>query len=196
MCIEWRFNKMSSSYVYEKRIEIPSDCQVTLDAKTVTVSGAKGSLQREFPEPQTTLKIEGNELVATTNFNRKRARALLGTAIAHVRNMLIGVQHGYTYEMKIVFSHFPMSVEVQGNELLIKNFIGERGVRKARLIGDIEVKTTEDDVIISGIDIETVSQSAANIQLATKIRGKDRRVFLDGIYVIRKRKGEEVKSIV
>jgi len=187
---------MSSSYVYEKRIEIPSDCQVTLDAKTVTVSGAKGFLQREFPEPQTTLKIDGNELVATTSFNRKRARALVGTAIAHVRNMLIGVQHGYTYEMKIVFSHFPMSVEVQGDELLIKNFIGERGVRKARLIGNVEVETTEDDVIISGIDIEAVSQSAANIQLATKIRGKDRRVFLDGIYVIRKRKGEEVKSIV
>lgn len=196
MCIEWRFNEMSSSYVYEKRIEIPSDCQVTLDTKTVTVSGAKGSLQREFPEPQTTLKIDGNELVATTNFNRKRARALVGTAIAHVRNMIIGVQHGYTYEMKIVFSHFPMSVEVQGDELLIKNFIGERGVRKARLIGNVEVKTTEDDVIISGIDIEAVSQSAANIQLATKIRGKDRRVFLDGIYVIRKHKGEEVKSIV
>nr|KXH70445.1 MAG: hypothetical protein AM324_01185 [Candidatus Thorarchaeota archaeon SMTZ1-83] len=196
MYIEWRSYKMSSSYVYEKRIEIPGDCQVTLDAKTVTISGAKGTLQREFPEPQTTLRIDGNELVATTNINRKRARALVGTAIAHVRNMLIGVQHGYTYEMKIVFSHFPMSVEVQGDELLIKNFIGERGVRRARLIGDVEVKTTEDDVIISGIDIEAVSQSAANIQLATKIRGKDRRVFLDGIYVIRKRKGEEVKSIV
>ena len=80
--------------------------------------------------------------------------------------------------------------------MLIKNFIGERGVRRARLIGDVEVKTTEDEVIISGIDIEAVSQSAANIQLATKIRNKDRRVFLDGIYVIRKKKGEEVKSIV
>ncbi len=80
--------------------------------------------------------------------------------------------------------------------MIIKNFIGERGVRRARLIGDVEVKTTEDEVIISGIDIDAVSQSAANIQLATKIRGKDRRVFLDGIYVIRKHKGEDVKSIV
>lgn len=187
---------MSSSYVYEKRIEIPSECQISLEEKTVIVSGKKGSLQREFPEPQTTIAIDGNEFIATTNLNRKRARALVGTAIAHMRNMLIGVQHGYTYEMKIVYSHFPMSVEVQDKEVIIKNFIGERGVRKARLIGDVEVKTTEDEVIISGIDIDAVSQSAANIQLATKIRGKDRRVFLDGIYVIRKRKGEEVKSIV
>jgi large subunit ribosomal protein L6 len=110
--------------------------------------------------------------------------------------MCVGVQHGYEYTLKIVYSHFPMTVEVKGDTVFIKNFIGERGMRAARLIGDVQVKTTEDEVIISGIDIEHVSQSAANIQLATKIRDKDRRVFLDGIYVIRKRKGEVVKSIV
>jgi len=80
--------------------------------------------------------------------------------------------------------------------MLIKNFIGERGMRKANLIGDVQIRTTEDEIFISGIDIEHVSQSAANIQQACKIRDKDRRVFLDGIYVIRKKKGDEVKSIV
>jgi large subunit ribosomal protein L6 len=110
--------------------------------------------------------------------------------------MVTGVLHGYEYQMKIVYSHFPITVEVKGKEVLIKNFIGERGVRKARVIGDVEIKTGEDDVIITGVNIEHVSQTAANIQLATKIRYKDRRVFLDGIYVLKKRKGEEVKSIV
>jgi large subunit ribosomal protein L6 len=187
---------MSSSYTYEKRIEIPSDCQVSLEGRTATVTGPKGTLTRTFPNPQADIKMEGNEVVASTATKRKRTKALVGTAIAHIRNMLIGVQHGYVYEMKIVYSHFPMSVEVEGDHVLIKNFIGERGIRRARLIGEVEVKTTEDEVIISGIDIEAVSQSAANIQLATKIRNKDRRVFLDGIYVIRKKKGEVVKSIV
>jgi len=110
--------------------------------------------------------------------------------------MLIGVQHGYEYEMKIVYSHFPITVQIEDETVIIKNFIGERGDRTARLIGDVQVRTTEDEVFITGIDIEHVSQSAANIQQACKIRDKDRRVFLDGIYVIRKRKGEEVKSIV
>ncbi|MGY5875827.1 MAG: 50S ribosomal protein L6 [Candidatus Thorarchaeota archaeon] len=187
---------MSKEAVYEKRIEIPSDCQVTVEDKTITISGPKGTLERTFPEPQTTITHEGNEIIVTTWINRKKTRALVGTVIAHARNMFLGVQHGYTYEMKIVYSHFPITVEVQGQIVFIKNFIGEQGVRKARLIGDVEVKTTEDEVIISGVDIEHVSQSAANIQLATKIRDKDRRVFLDGIYVIRKRKGEETKSIV
>ncbi|MFW9888350.1 MAG: 50S ribosomal protein L6, partial [Candidatus Thorarchaeota archaeon] len=174
---------MSSGDVYEKRIEIPSECQVALEGRIATVTGPKGVLSRSFPDPQADIKMDGNEIVASTSISRKRTKALVGTTIAHIRNMLVGVQYGYVYEMKIVYSHFPMSVEIRGDEVLIKNFIGERGVRRARLIGDVEVKTTEDEVIISGIDIEAVSQSAANIQLATKIRNKDRRVFLDGIYV-------------
>ena len=187
---------MTEEVVYEQKIEIPSECQVSLEDKTVTVNGPKGSLERSFPEPQTKIKMEGNELVVTTHINRKKTRALVGTVVAHVRNMLIGVQHGYEYEMKIVYSHFPITVDIQDKTVIIKNFIGERGVRTARLIGDVQVRTTEDEVFISGIDIEHVSQSAANIQQACKIRDKDRRVFLDGIYVIRKTKGEVTKSIV
>ncbi|TFG33816.1 50S ribosomal protein L6 [Candidatus Thorarchaeota archaeon] len=187
---------MSEKSVYNQRIEIPSDCQVSLDDKTITITGPKGILERSFPEPQTALIMEGNELVVSTHINRKRARALVGTVIAHVRNMMLGVQSGYEYEMKIVYSHFPITVEIKDKVMIIKNFIGERGVRKARLVGNVDIRTTEDEIFISGTDIEHVSQSAANIQQACKIRDKDRRVFLDGIYVIRKRKGDTTKSIV
>ncbi len=187
---------MTNQIVYEKQIEIPSDCQITLEERTITVKGPKGTLQRTFPEPIANIAIKDNAVVASTWISRKKTRALVGTIIAHVRNMITGVQHGYEYVMKIVYSHFPITVDVKSDHVLIKNFIGERGNRSARLIGDVDVKSTEDEVIITGIDIEHVSQSAANIQLATKIRDKDRRIFLDGIYVIRKRKGEVVKSIV
>jgi len=187
---------MSKDFVYHQTIEIHSDCQVSLDGKTVTVQGAKGTLTRSFPEPQTTIKIEENEVYVGTHISRKRARALVGTVIAHIRNMMLGVRLGYEYEMKIVYSHFPITVEHKDKTLIIKNFIGERGVRKARIVGDVQIRTTEDEIFISGIDIEHVSQSAANIQQACRIRDKDRRVFLDGIYVIRKTKGETVKSIV
>jgi large subunit ribosomal protein L6 len=187
---------MTEEAAYHQTIEIDSECQVTLDDKTVTVKGPKGTLQRTFPELQTAIRIEGNEVYVSTNINRKRTRALVGTVIAHVRNMMRGVRFGYEYEMKIVYSHFPITVDIQGKNVIIKNFIGERGFRKAQLVGDVQVRTTEDDIVISGIDIEHVSQSAANIQQACKITDKDRRVFMDGIYVIRKRKGETVKSIV
>ncbi|TFH08129.1 MAG: 50S ribosomal protein L6, partial [Candidatus Thorarchaeota archaeon] len=170
---------MSKEAVYEKRIEISSECQVTLEDKTLTVTGPKGALERSFPEPQTTIKIEGNEVIVGTHVSRKRSRALVGTVIAHVRNMMLGVHLGYEYEMKIVYSHFPITVEQQGDIMIIKNFIGERGNRSAKLIGDVQIRTTEDEIFISGINIEHVSQCAANIQQACRIRDKDRRVFMD-----------------
>jgi large subunit ribosomal protein L6 len=189
-------SKMSTEAAYEQRIEIPDEVDVTIEEKTIKVAGELGDLERSFPEPLVDFSIEGNELVATTPISRKNTRALVGTVIAHTRNMMIGVTKGYTYEMKIVYSHFPITVERDGDVVLIKNFIGEQGPRRARVMGDVEIETTDDDVIISGIDIEAVSQTAANIQQSLKIRDKDRRIFLDGVYVIRKRKGDEIESIV
>ncbi|MEM2142355.1 MAG: 50S ribosomal protein L6 [Candidatus Thorarchaeota archaeon] len=182
--------------VFQQQIEIPQGCTVKVEDRTVTVSGPKGTLSRTFPERFLTIAVQNGELTASTDLRRKRARAMVGTVIAHVRNMFRGVLHGYTYELKVVYSHFPMSIEHKGNEIIIKNFIGERGVRKARVYDDIKLQIREDEIIITGIDLEHVSQSAANIQQSLRLRGKDRRVFMDGVYVIRKRCGDQVTSVV
>jgi large subunit ribosomal protein L6 len=58
-------------------------------------------------------------------------------------------------------------------------------------MGDTTVKINGDDVIIQGISLEDVSQTAANIQNSTKIKNKDPRVFLDGIYVYEQHEGFE-----
>jgi large subunit ribosomal protein L6 len=187
---------MTEELVYHQTIDVHSDCQVSLDKKTVTVKGPKGTLTRTFPEAQTVIRIDENEVYVGTSVSRKHTRALVGTVIAHIRNMMLGVRLGYEYEMKVVYSHFPITVELKDKTVIIKNFIGERGIRKARIVGDVQIRITEDEIFISGIDIEHVSQSAANIQQACKIRDKDRRVFMDGIYVIRKKKGDTIKSIV
>ncbi len=187
---------MSISIRYQKQISIPSDCRVTLEGKTVVVSGPKGTLRRTFMDPAIQIEMSNNEVLVSTEVQRKRTRALVGTIIAHMRNMFEGVRFGHSYQMKIVSALFPITVEQKGREIFIKNLIGERGVRKCRVCGDVDVKITEDDITITGIDLEAVAQTAANIQIASRIHKKDRRVFLDGIYVIRKRKGEQVKSIV
>jgi large subunit ribosomal protein L6 len=105
--------------------------------------------------------------------------------------MITGVQKGFTYKLKIVFSHFPISVKAKDKFVLIENFIGERNPRKAKTIGDVQVKIQSEDVIIQGINLEDVSQTAANIEQATKVKRKDPRVFLDGIYVYEKVEGTE-----
>jgi large subunit ribosomal protein L6 len=103
--------------------------------------------------------------------------------------MVIGVTRGFTYKVKIVFSHFPISVKVKDKMILIENFTGERSPRKAKIVGDVQVKIQSEDVILQGIDLEDVSQTAANIEQATKVKRKDPRIFLDGLYVYARSEG-------
>jgi large subunit ribosomal protein L6 len=51
------------------------------------------------------------------------------------------------------------------------------------------VKIEPEDIIVEGINLEDVSQTAANIEQATRVRRKDPRVFLDGIYVYERNEG-------
>ena len=114
---------------------------------------------------------------------------MLGTVASHIKNMIIGVTQGYTYKMKMIYAHFPMSVRVEGDRVLIENFGGERAPRVAKVMPGVKVVVKGEDVYVMGIDKEAVGQTAANIQLATRVKDKDPRVFLDGIYVEEKRVG-------
>jgi large subunit ribosomal protein L6 len=105
--------------------------------------------------------------------------------------MITGVRKGFTCKLKIVFSHFPISVKVKDKTVLIENFTGERNPRKAKIVGDVQIKVQSEDIIIQGINLEDVSQTAANIEQATKVKRKDPRVFLDGIYVYERIEGME-----
>jgi large subunit ribosomal protein L6 len=42
------------------------------------------------------------------------------------------------------------------------------------------------EVTVTGIDKESVGQTAANIERSTTVKNRDRRVFQDGIYLIHK----------
>ncbi|MEM2926101.1 MAG: 50S ribosomal protein L6, partial [Candidatus Bathyarchaeia archaeon] len=96
---------------------------------------------------------------------------------------------GYTYKLKIVYAHFPMSVKVLGDKIVIENFAGERGQRIAKIFGNCKVAVQGDDVIVKGIDIDDVSQTAASIEGATNVRSKDPKVFLDGIFLYERMEG-------
>ncbi|MEM3356509.1 MAG: 50S ribosomal protein L6, partial [Candidatus Bathyarchaeia archaeon] len=101
---------------------------------------------------------------------RKKEAAMVGTIYSHIQNMITGVEKGFSYKLKIVFSHFPISVKVQDKAVVIENFTGERRARKAKIIGDVKVKVQSEDVVVEGINLEDVSQTAANIEQATKVK--------------------------
>ena len=170
----------------ENSVEIPDGVNLNLEGRRVTIEGEKGRVARDFGHTRLNLEHTGSTLKVWAVNPRKKETALVNTITAHVRNMIKGVTEGFTYKLKIVFVHFPMTVRIQGKILVIQNFIGERQDRYADIAGDAKVTTQGEDVIVEGVDIEEVSQTAANIQQACKIRKKDLRKFLDGIYVYSK----------
>jgi len=106
--------------------------------------------------------------------------------------MMSGVAYGFQYKLKLVYSHFPIQVKVEGRTISIDNFLGERKPRSARIMGESSVVVQGDELVVTGIDKEEVGQTAANIEQATRIKGRDPRVFQDGIYLVEKGLGARI----
>ena len=174
-----------------RTIQAPEGVTISLEGKKVTVKGAKGTLKRDFSFIPISINADGNTVQILAKWPRKKEAALVGTIHSHIQNMISGVQKGFTYKIKIVFSHFPISVKVQGKLVSIENFTGERRARNAKILGDVKVKVEAEDVIIQGLNLEDVSQTAANIEQITKVKRKDPRIFLDGLYVYERNEGME-----
>lgn len=174
-----------------KLIEVPDGVHVRIDGRSVAVTGDKGTLSRDFSESPISLQLEDKKITVRANWPRKKEAALVGTVAALVESMIKGVTKGFTYKLKIVFSHFPISVKVKDNVVSIENFTGERSPRFTKIVGNSKVIVKEDDVLVQGIALEDVSQTAANIERATKVKSKDPRVFLDGIFIYEKKEGME-----
>jgi len=170
-------------------VQIPENVDGTIDGRIVKIKGEKGELIQDFSHAPIQIKLEEKTFTVKASWPRKKEDALVRTVCSHIENMIKGVTMGFTYKLKIVFSHFPITVKVVGNHLIITNFTGERNPRKAKMIGNTKVILKEEDIIVQGIRLEDVSQTAANIQNSTKIKNKDPRVFLDGIYVYEKHEG-------
>ncbi len=167
-----------------KRVEIPEGVDVEVEGLKVRVKGPKGELERDFSHTRgIIIRRDNGAVVVEAFFADSRKRALVGTVAAHIKNMITGVTKGFRYKMKIVYSHFPINVNVKGDKVHISNFLGEKAGRVATILPGVTVKVQGQDVIVEGIDIERVAQTAANIEHATKVRGKDRRKFMDGIYI-------------
>ncbi len=167
-------------------ITAPDGVTVTLKGDTLTIKGKNGELTRSFKHQEIQLTVSGNEVTLHADLPRRKTRALVGTWAAHIRNMMKGAADNFEYKMKICYSHFPIKTKIQGEVFLIENFVGERTARKARIMGDTKVKVSGEEVVLTGANIEHVSQTAANIETATIIRGFDTRVFQDGIYITSK----------
>lgn len=170
----------------KKTIPIPDGVTVTFEGRVLSTSGPKGKNERQFWYPGINLEVTDSEIIVDSSSVKKSQKAMVGTFASHVENMMKGVNEGFEYRMKVVYSHFPMQLKVNDKKLNISNFLGEKKPRAAKILGDTTVKASADEVIVTGINKEDVGQTAANIEQATRIKRFDPRVFQDGIYVVEK----------
>lgn len=176
---------------YETSIDIPDKVTVSLKKNMLTVSGPLGKTFKNFRKIPVSLEINEKNISIKTSGNRKKQYAILNTAQSIVRTLCEGVISGYTITLKVVYAHFPITVKTKDNTVIIENFQGERAPRIAKIHGQTKVVVKGDDITLTGPVLSEVSQSAAEIVQKSKIKDKDHRVFLDGIYINSKDKGIE-----
>jgi|TARA_Y100000310_G_scaffold324021_1_gene385294 large subunit ribosomal protein L6 len=167
-------------------VQFPEGVTSTLTESVLSLKGPNGELSRDFFSPLVKISLNGNILGLSTRSSKKNFKKMLNTTNAHINNMVRGVTDGFTYELKICSGHFPMTLKKEGEEVVISNFLGEKIPRRSKIVQGADLEIKGDLIIVKSPDTEKAGQTAANLEKATFIMKRDRRVFQDGCYIISK----------
>ena len=153
------------SRVGNKIINVPEGVKVEIASdNTVTVTGAKGTLVRQF-SPFVKIEMDGNEIKVVRTSEEKTVKQLHGTTRALLANMIEGVHNGFKKDLEIVGIGY--RAQMQGNKLVLNvgyshpvEIEGEEGVK-------IETPS-QTTITVSGISKERVGEIAARIRAVRK----------------------------
>jgi large subunit ribosomal protein L6 len=169
-------------------VELPQGVTAKVNGRELTMKGPGGSATKVFQRIPVDIEVQGTKVTVKPFTGKKKDVISANTVSSILRALVHGVTKGYEYKMKIVFAHFPVTVKIKDDTVVIENFVGERSPRLAKILEGCKVTTEGDDILIKGVSLEKIGQTAANIEQATRIKRKDQRIFLDGIYVYEKNK--------
>jgi large subunit ribosomal protein L6 len=176
---------------FEQAITIPEGVQIRKDGKFIFVKGAHGEISKEMNFRKLKTESKDGKFIISHASSTRNEKRMINTITAHVKNMIKGVKDKFEYKLKVCSSHFPINVEIKGNEVFIKNFLGEKTPRKCKIPKGAEVEINKDIITVKSASKETAGQASANFEAATKVRNRDRRVFQDGIFITSKN-GKEI----
>ncbi|KAI9320837.1 ribosomal protein L6, alpha-beta domain-containing protein [Dichotomocladium elegans] len=170
-------------------LAIPENVTVKVQSRIVEVEGPRGKLTKNLRHLNIEIKPVGNKKLEFAVYHGVRKHvAAIRTVRSIINNMIVGVTKGFEYKLRYVYAHFPINVIVNGSgdAVEIRNFLGQKVVFHVKMREGVKCeasKSQKDELIITGNDLEAVSQSAADIQQTCRVKNKDIRKFLDGIYV-------------
>eukprot|EP01090_Pellita_catalonica_P004383 TRINITY_DN14209_c0_g1_i1.p1 TRINITY_DN14209_c0_g1~~TRINITY_DN14209_c0_g1_i1.p1 ORF type:complete len:189 (-),score=31.09 TRINITY_DN14209_c0_g1_i1:35-601(-) len=175
-------------------VNIPKQVKVWVKARIIRVTGKRGTLTKNFKHSDVQITVSGKnkrKITVTMFFGSKKRSAVVRTIASHITNMIKGVTKGFQYKMRFVYAHFPVNCNIpaDGSSIEIHNFLGEKVVRRVKMLEGVSVDRSEDvkdEIKLTGNDVELVARSCALIHESTLVKNKDIRKFLDGIYVSEK----------
>ncbi|KAI7865944.1 ribosomal protein L6, alpha-beta domain-containing protein [Spinellus fusiger] len=173
----------------DDELTIPTGVNVSVKARSVTVTGPRGELKKDFGHLSIEIKFQSKDkLKFVVHHGLRKHVACIRTVRSLINNMITGVTKGFEYKMRYVYAHFPINCIINngGKDVEIRNFLGQKVVFRVKMREGVLVessKAQKDELVLTGNDLEAVSQCAADIQQSCLVKNKDIRKFLDGIYV-------------
>lgn len=143
-------------------IPIPAGVRVDVEGNRVTVTGAQGTLSREF-HPDMEIRLEDGMLRVYRPTDQQHHKALHGLTRALLNNMIIGVSQGFKKQLEVQGVGYRVDLQGDGSLLLQLGFshpvriFSPQGIR-------FEVDPRTKVITVSGADKEQVGQVAANIR--------------------------------
>lgn len=148
------------SRIGRKPIAIPEGVKVEVVNSTVTATGPKGTLTREF-NPLVTVSVNEKKVLVTRPNEEKFSKQLHGTVRAIVAGMVEGVSKGF--EKKLEIKGIGYRAAKKGNGVDLHVGYSHETVIEALPGVNIEVPNPN-TIVVSGINKETVGQVAALIR--------------------------------
>lgn len=152
------------SRIGKKPIEIPEKTEVTLVDNVITVKGPLGELTRKVRTDSVDVVIEDNQVLVSPKNNSLENKAMWGTFGSHIKNMIQGVNK--EYEVRLIVEGVGFKVDLQGTTLVMN--LGFSHQVKLEVPAGVTCKIEKNDIILSGIDKEVVTQFAAIIRSKKK----------------------------
>ncbi len=174
-----------------EKIEIPGDIVCTYTNKIIHCKKDSIEISKKFDSPLIEFRINSNAIILESRKSDKRRRKTINSFIAHIKNIFQGLDRPYQYKLEACNVHFPMSLKIEGSKLAINNFLGEKTPRYAEILPNVNVLINGTQITLSSPDKEAAGQTASNMELATKVKNRDRRIFQDGIYIVSKQEDKK-----
>lgn len=170
----------------QKEVFLPEGVTATIDKDVLIIRKEKAEIRKILKLEETNIKVDNNTIKIQAKYTNKTSKRQTATIASLIKNSIKGVQEGHTYKLKICEGHFPMTVAVKGDNLEIKNFVGERKPRLVKITPSVKVTVNAQEITVEGEDKELVGEQAAKIEQTTRRKKFDKRKFQEGIYITEK----------